>query len=281
MRIFAHGIGGAKDLPIPAEYAIAGACAALAVSFTVLALAWREPRFNVDARGPTPGPGVDRDHRRRPVVRAAAAGARLRVLPVRRCRRDLRQGPADQPVLRGVLRPALGRHRADVPVLRPVLQGGQPGADDQRAAGPAVRLRPRRRPAGVPRPARLLAGRARAVRVRVVRARLPVQHRARSRPPVVRGVRRGDADRRRGVRQPVLRERRPVRGVLLPRRPAVAVGSRRRREPRRTLPARQPGPHPGAARTAGGLLGAARQHGVRLVQGLRLLDPADPVVGGR
>ena len=56
MRIFAHGIGGAKDLPIPAEYAIAGACAALAVSFTVLALAWREPRFNVDAREPRRAP---------------------------------------------------------------------------------------------------------------------------------------------------------------------------------------------------------------------------------
>ena len=56
MRIFAHGIGGAKDLPIPAEYAIAGACAALAVSFTVLALAWREPRFNVDGREPRRAP---------------------------------------------------------------------------------------------------------------------------------------------------------------------------------------------------------------------------------
>jgi hypothetical protein len=44
--VFAHGIGGAKDLPIPAEYAIAGAGAALAVSFIVLALAWRTPRFD-------------------------------------------------------------------------------------------------------------------------------------------------------------------------------------------------------------------------------------------
>jgi len=42
----AHGFGGAEDLPIPAEYAIAGACAALAVSFIVLALAWRTPRFD-------------------------------------------------------------------------------------------------------------------------------------------------------------------------------------------------------------------------------------------
>src|SRR5690349_9236659 len=37
--ILAHGIGGAKDLPIPAEYAMVGAGAALAVSFIVLALA--------------------------------------------------------------------------------------------------------------------------------------------------------------------------------------------------------------------------------------------------
>lgn len=45
VMISAHGLGGAKDLPIPAEYAVAGACAALGVSFIVLALAWTEPRF--------------------------------------------------------------------------------------------------------------------------------------------------------------------------------------------------------------------------------------------
>ena len=53
---YAHGIGGAKDLPIPPEYAIAGASAALAVSFVVLALAWREPRFDAATQGhPLPG----------------------------------------------------------------------------------------------------------------------------------------------------------------------------------------------------------------------------------
>ena len=41
-----HGIGGAKDLPLPPELAIAGAVAALAVSFGVLALAWRRPRYD-------------------------------------------------------------------------------------------------------------------------------------------------------------------------------------------------------------------------------------------
>jgi len=54
-----HGIGGAKDLPIPFELAVAGATAALIVSFCVLALAWRSPRYE----GPRPGrpvPGVQR-----------------------------------------------------------------------------------------------------------------------------------------------------------------------------------------------------------------------------
>lgn len=49
--ISAHGLGGAKDLPIPAELAIAGAVAALVISFTVLAVAWRVPRYDGRATG--------------------------------------------------------------------------------------------------------------------------------------------------------------------------------------------------------------------------------------
>lgn len=49
--VFAHGIGGAQDLPIPAVYAIAGACAALTISFIVLAVAWRAPRFDAATSG--------------------------------------------------------------------------------------------------------------------------------------------------------------------------------------------------------------------------------------
>lgn len=41
-----HGVGGAADLPIPPSLAIAGAVAALTISFTVLALAWRRPRYD-------------------------------------------------------------------------------------------------------------------------------------------------------------------------------------------------------------------------------------------
>ena len=50
-EVFAHGIGGSKDLPIPLELTIAGAVAALTVSFTVLAIAWRTPRYDGDETG--------------------------------------------------------------------------------------------------------------------------------------------------------------------------------------------------------------------------------------
>ncbi len=72
--VFAHGIGGAKDLPIPAEYAIAGASAALAVSFLVLALAWRNPRFDAATSG---RPAPDRLAR---LVESPALSATLRIL---------------------------------------------------------------------------------------------------------------------------------------------------------------------------------------------------------
>jgi len=47
----AHGIGGQQDLPISLELAISGAVAALVVSFTVLAVAWREPRYDAATSG--------------------------------------------------------------------------------------------------------------------------------------------------------------------------------------------------------------------------------------
>lgn len=72
--ISAHGLGGAKDLPIPSELAIAGAVAALVVSFTVLAVAWREPRYDAATSG-RPAPGwVDR------IVSSRALAIAARVL---------------------------------------------------------------------------------------------------------------------------------------------------------------------------------------------------------
>jgi hypothetical protein len=46
-----HGLGGAQDLPISRELAILGAAAAVAVSFVVLALAWRSPRYDAATSG--------------------------------------------------------------------------------------------------------------------------------------------------------------------------------------------------------------------------------------
>jgi len=42
----AHGLGGQQDLPIPLSLAVTGSVAALVVSFTVLAVAWRRPRYD-------------------------------------------------------------------------------------------------------------------------------------------------------------------------------------------------------------------------------------------
>ena len=46
-----HGLGGAQDLPISRELAILGAAAAVAISFVVLALAWRQPRYDAATSG--------------------------------------------------------------------------------------------------------------------------------------------------------------------------------------------------------------------------------------
>ena len=51
----AHGLGGANDLPIPASMAIAGGTAALVLSFAVLLVAWRQPRYG-DANAGKPVP---------------------------------------------------------------------------------------------------------------------------------------------------------------------------------------------------------------------------------
>jgi hypothetical protein len=46
-----HGLGGAQDLPISRELAILGAAAAVAISFVVLVLAWRQPRYDAATSG--------------------------------------------------------------------------------------------------------------------------------------------------------------------------------------------------------------------------------------
>jgi hypothetical protein len=44
--VIAHGLGGSADLPIPYTYALIGAAWALTITFAVVALAWRQPRFD-------------------------------------------------------------------------------------------------------------------------------------------------------------------------------------------------------------------------------------------
>ncbi len=53
--VLAHGVGGQKDLPISLALAISGAVAALVGSFTVLAVAWTTPRYDVGG-SPSTGP---------------------------------------------------------------------------------------------------------------------------------------------------------------------------------------------------------------------------------
>jgi hypothetical protein len=51
VKAFAHGVGGAQDLPLPLPFALAGGAAALGISFVVLTLAWRRPRFDAASAG--------------------------------------------------------------------------------------------------------------------------------------------------------------------------------------------------------------------------------------
>lgn len=54
----AHGIGGQADLPISLELAVSGAVAALVVSFTVLVVAWRRPRYDGGQHPGRPAPAL-------------------------------------------------------------------------------------------------------------------------------------------------------------------------------------------------------------------------------
>lgn len=49
--VLAHGVGGSTDLPIPLSYALIGGLWALIVTFAVMAVAWRTPRFDPDKSG--------------------------------------------------------------------------------------------------------------------------------------------------------------------------------------------------------------------------------------
>ena len=198
----AHGIGGAKDLPISPELAIAGAVAALTVSFTVLAVAWRTPRYDAATSG---RPGA------RPGSRALVDSHRLPGRAARRsasrCSRTPRWPPCSARTCSSTRSSACSTCGGGSAWSRSRCCSARSGRRSARSApstsrfAKALRQRPRPRRLRLPRAARLLAGGGRAVRVRVAGAGLPLLDRARPGAAVVRGVRRGDAARRRAVRQ--------------------------------------------------------------------------------
>ena len=74
--VLAHGVGGSTDLPVPLSYALIGAAWALAVTFAVVAVAWRSPRFDPDKPG-HPLPKWVSDAVDSPIIRWMAASAAL------------------------------------------------------------------------------------------------------------------------------------------------------------------------------------------------------------
>lgn len=58
--VLAHGVIAREDLPLPLSFALAGAMAALAVSFLALGLLWRTSRLRGDAAGRPLPQGLER-----------------------------------------------------------------------------------------------------------------------------------------------------------------------------------------------------------------------------
>jgi hypothetical protein len=46
VTLFAHGVGGSTDLPVPLSYALIGAVWALVFTFAVIVVAWKTPKFD-------------------------------------------------------------------------------------------------------------------------------------------------------------------------------------------------------------------------------------------
>ena len=276
-EVFAHGIGGSKDLPIPLELTIAGAVAALTVSFTVLAVAWRTPRYDARPdRPPRARPGWSRSSSRAPwfvVLRAFGMLAFGYTVMVAVGGEDSLINP-----LFGIFYvllwvgfvPALAAVRAGV-------QGDQPGAHHQRGVREAHRQRPRRR-ASSPTPSGSGYWPAALGLYAFVWMELVYPFATELGPgaAVVRGVRRGDAARRRAVRQHLLRARRPVRGLLDAGRRGCRCGAGAAKQ----LVVRSPLANLDTTPVRPGLVavdgGAVRQHGVRLVQGLDAVGEVHP-----
>ena len=126
------GSAGRRTCPIPLELAVAGAVAALTVSFTVLAVAWRTPRYADERAAGRRPPGWPRCVGSRAWFVGAARprdrSSSLYTVMVAVARR----GQPDQPVLRHLLRLLWVGFVPLSLLLRPGLQGDQPGPHHQR-----------------------------------------------------------------------------------------------------------------------------------------------------
>jgi len=69
MLVPLHGIASRHDLPLPFPFVVAGAVAALTISFVILIFAWRLPRFDRVGGQPMPGLTAVVDH---PITRLVA-----------------------------------------------------------------------------------------------------------------------------------------------------------------------------------------------------------------
>ena len=179
---------GPADL---AHLAIAGAGLAVAVSFVVLALAWRKPRYDAATSGrPAPAWLSRRASTPRPgSVACSGSSACSRCLPGPD--RGPRQGPPHQPDLRHLLRLDLGRHGGRLAAVRPGLEGDQPVPHDQRRLARVSGGDPDEGVLTYPERLGLWPAARRPVRLRLDGAGLPPQRRPGPGPAVVRGLPRG------------------------------------------------------------------------------------------
>ena len=172
----AHGVGGRLDLPVPLWQLAWAASFAVAASFVALGMFWNTPKFRTAAAGRIlPEPFQQACKVQAAVVRALGLLA-LGVL--------LYAGLAGQHQPIGEHRAGRGLHRFLGGAPGRVGAGGrrvaapQPVQHPRRRCGPAVGPPPRPVPSQRrPRRGQPMVGGGRDVRLRVVRTRLPRQHR--------------------------------------------------------------------------------------------------------
>ncbi len=202
--VLAHGIGDRQDLPLPFGYVLAGAGAALVVSFLALGLLWRRPRLGRPGAGVPLPAGVAR------VLDSTAFAVGLRLLGLLVTAYvgvaavlgpDLSLNPTAGAVyvlLWGGRAAGLGAAGTD-------LAGAEPAADRARRAGAAVADQAGAGAGRVAAVGRLLAGGGRAARVPLAGADRSRRRDAAGDPHLVPGLRRRAPVRGGGLRLPVVR----------------------------------------------------------------------------